>query len=339
MVGDVFTGQKKRIMVAPRLLSKTGKSHSMEQKLLFDVISIADLNDDKRLYPSNKEVEEYRKAAESPDFFDKLIGSFAPHLIGGELDAVKKGLILALIGGSKIDEKRTDINVGLFGDPAAGKSSLLKECQMITHKSIYTSGRGSSAAGLTIGMVKRADGTMIAQAGILPLCDQGVALIDEFDKMDEFDRAGMHEAMEQQSVSIAKAGINLTLPARTTVIVAANPKYGRWDEALSIMENINLPPALVSRFDLRFRILDKPDDLADARKAAHILSKFREEKSTVFTRLQLLALINHAKTLKPQISVEASTMLQKFYVMFRKKDTGDIRIDPRTLDSLTRLST
>ena len=247
--------------------------------------------------------------------------------------------MLSLIGGNKIEGSRGDINVLLLGDPSVAKSSLLKYCQSVIQKGIYTSGKGTIAAGLTIGMVKRPDGTMMAQPGILPLCNNGIALIDEFDKMDEKDRSGMHEAMEQQSVSIAKAGTSLTLPAQTTVIAAANPRYGKWKLEMSILENANLPPALMSRFDMKFRILDIPNEIMDQRKAAHILSKFNEEKVTMFSRLQILAIINYAKMLKPQMSKEANLELQKFYVRLRLKDTKDISIDTRQFESLIRLAT
>lgn len=338
MVGDTFSGQRKRIMAVPRLLSKNGKIQSVEQKLLFDIISMADLGEEKQLLPSNIQIEEYRTQAVNPDWFDKVIGSFAPHLIGNELVNVKKGLFLALIGATDVENGRSELNVFMGGDPSVAKSSLLKECQAISQKSMYTSGRGSSAAGLTIGMVKRPDGTMLPQAGVLPLCNGGVALIDELDKMNAEDRSALHEAMEQRSVSIAKAGNSITLPAKTAIIGAANPKMGKWQESLSIMENIDLPPPLVSRFDLKFRILDIPDEIADAKKAARVLAKFKGEQTTLFTRQQLLALINHARTLKPQLSENASTMLQKYYVMLRKKDTKDLVIDVRSLEALSRIA-
>lgn len=338
MLSDTFVGQKKRVMIIPRSVSKNTKIKNIESKILFDIISISDLEEEKKILPSNKEVEEYRKAAEDEGYFDKLIESFAPNVIGDEIKWVKKTLLLSLIGANKLEDGRGDINVLLLGDPSVAKSSMLKYCQSVTQKGIYTSGKGSSAAGLTIGMVKRPDGTMMAQPGILPLCNNGVALIDEFDKMDERDRSGMHEAMEQQSVSIAKAGTSLTLPAQTTVIAAANPKFGKWKQELTILENANLPPALMSRFDVKFRILDIPNEIMDQRKAAHVLSKFKEEKTTLFSRLQILALINYAKTLKPQISNEAGLELQKFYTRLRGKDTKDIVIDIRQLESLVRLS-
>lgn len=336
MLNETFVGQKKRMMIAPRILPP--KKGGTENKILFDVISIADLEEEKKILPSNKEIEEYRKSAENENYFDNLIDSFAPNVIGDEIKWVKKALMLALIGANKIEDSRGDINILLLGDPSVAKSSLLKYCQSVTQKGIYTSGKGSSAAGLTIGMVKRPDGTMMAQPGILPLCNNGVALIDEFDKMDEKDRSGMHEAMEQQSVSIAKAGTSLTLPAQTTVIAAANPKFGKWKLEMSILENADLPPALMSRFDVKFRILDTPNEIMDQRKSAHVLSKFSEEKTTIFSRLQILALINYAKTLRPRLSQEARNELQKFYVRLRSKDTKDISIDIRQLESLIRLS-
>lgn len=339
MVGDTFVGQKKRVMVMPRTIFNDKRDVKNQAKLYLDVISIADLEEEKRILPSNKEIEEYRIKAEAPDFFDKFVDSFAPNVIGEDLKPVKKILVLALIGANRMDDTRADINVIMVGDPSVAKSSLLKFCQEVAQKNIYTSGKGASAAGLTIGMVKRPDGTSIAQPGVLPLCHNGVALIDELDKMDAHDRSGLHEAMEQQTVSIAKAGIALTLPAQATVIAAANPKYGKWDINMPILENINLPPALMSRFDVKFRILDTPNELIDSRKAAHVLSKFKEEKVTLFSKLQILALINYAKTLKPRLSDEASTALQKFYTNLRKKDTRDIRIDIRQLESLARLAT
>lgn len=339
MLNDTFVGQKKRVMLVPRFSSKNQKIKATELKLLFDVISIADLEEEKKLLPTNKEIEEYRKSSEDEGFFDKIIESFAPNVIGDETKWVKKALLLSLIGGNGgIEDGRADINVLLLGDPSVAKSSLLKYCQSVVQKGIYTSGKGASAAGLTIGMVKRSDGTMMAQPGILPLCNNGVALIDEFDKMDERDRSGMHEAMEQQSVSIAKAGTSLTLPAQTTVIAAANPKFGKWDKYMSILENANLPPALMSRFDLKFRILDIPDELTDQRKAAHILAKHREEKVTMFSRLHILALINYAKTLRPRISDEASLEIQKIWVRLRIRNKSEISIDTRQLESLTRMA-
>jgi DNA replicative helicase MCM subunit Mcm2 (Cdc46/Mcm family) len=336
MLNETFVGQKKRVMIVPRILS--GKKGATESKILFDIISVADLEEEKKILPSNKEVEEYRKSAEIEGYFDKVIESFAPNVIGDEIKWVKKALMLALIGANKIEDSRGDINVLLLGDPSVAKSSMLKYCQSVVQKGIYTSGKGASAAGLTIGMVKRSDGTMMAQPGILPLCHNGVALIDEFDKMDDKDRSGMHEAMEQQSVSIAKAGTSLTLPAQATVIAAANPKYGKWKMEMPIMENANLPPALMSRFDIKFRILDIPNEIMDQKKAAHVMSKFREEKVTLFSRLQILAIINYAKTLRPRLSDEAGLELQKFYTRLRGKDTKDISIDIRQLESLIRLS-
>lgn len=340
MLNETFVGQKKRIMLVPRTQSKLQKGKSVEEKLLFDIISIADLEEEKKVLPTVDEIEDYRKQAQEPDFFDKLIDSFAPNVIGEDMKWVKKGLLLALIGSNRLEESRGDINVLLVGDPSVAKSSLLQFCLKITQKAIYTSGKGSSAAGLTIGMVKRHDGTMMAQPGILPLCHKGVALIDEFDKMNELDRSGMHEAMEQQTVSISKAGTSLTLPAQTTVIAAANPKFGRWNKNIPFQENVTFPDTLLTRFDLKYRILDSPHSLLDARKASTWGNMQQEEKAAKLSRWQLLALINHAKTLRPRLSEEADKLLTEIYVKLRARlENEDIRADPRTYWAISRLAT
>ena len=145
-----------------------------------------------------------------------------------------------LAGGFSLS-KRSDINILLVGDPSLAKSELLKECDNVSSKSMYTSGKGSSAAGLTIGLVKMDNGSFVAQAGVLPLCDGGHACIDEFDKMNSNDRSSMHEGMEQQTVSIAKAGFRMTLEAKTSILAAANPKYGKYDNSMSLIDNIDIP--------------------------------------------------------------------------------------------------
>lgn len=340
MVRETYVGQKKRVFITPRGLSKITKGKTSEKKLLFDVLSIADLEEEKKLFPSNKEIEEYRKSAQNPDYFNKMIESFAPNVIGESLKWVKKGLLLALIGGSRVDDGRGDINLLMVGDPSVAKSSLLEYCAEITQKAILTTGKGSSAAGLTIGMVKRHDGTMMAQPGILPLCHKGVALIDEFDKMNDIDRDGMHQAMEQQKVTISKAGTNLTLPAETTVIAASNPAFSRWNENLPFRENVKFPYTLLSRFDLKYLMLDTHDYNVDAIVGSKIFTKYGEVQSTFFSKLQFLSMINYAKTLRPRMSDEARDLLLVTWQNIRQKiKNEEIRADTRTLEGLIRLAT
>jgi len=338
MVDEVDVGQKKRLMIIPRRIF-TKSDIANQAKILLDVISVMPLDEEKRILPSISELEDYEEQIKKGGWFNKIIESFAPDLIGEELIPIKKALLLSLVGSYKTDEdERADINVLLLGDPSVAKSSLLKYCQGICHKVIYTSGKGSSAAGLTIGMVKRHDGTSIAQAGILPLCNNGVALIDELDKMDSKDRSGLHEAMEQQTCSIAKAGTNLTLSSQTTVIAAANPTFGRWDPDKPILDNTELTLPLLSRFDIKFRMLDTVNSVGDSKKANHILNKYKDSMNTIFSKIQILSIINHSRNLRPKLSDNAIEKLKKYYVSLRAKDTKDIRIDTRTLKSLARLT-
>jgi replicative DNA helicase Mcm len=224
------------------------------------------------------------------------------------------------------------------------KSELLKFGKKITQTSIYTSGKGTSAAGLTIGMVKMSDGTMIAQAGVLPLCSGGFAFIDEFDKMNKLDRSSMHEAMEQQTVSRAVAGINLTLPAKTSILAAANPKFGKYDANESLGENINVPPALLSRFDLIWLIKDKVDARLDLAKANHILDTYSDDvniEKPFLSPKELMSYINYVREAKPKLSGSTRREVLKIYEKMRelsKKDETALAIGTRQLEALIRLS-
>jgi len=302
---------------------------------------IEDLDDVKLLKPTEHELNKLKEDAKSPEFLDKVIASFAPHIYG--FKEIKKSLLLQLAGGVN-GNRRGDINVLLVGDPSMAKSELLKFGKKITQTSIYTSGKGTSAAGLTIGMVKLSDGTMIAQAGVLPLCSGGFAFIDEFDKMNKLDRSSMHEAMEQQTVSRAVAGINLTLPAKTSILAAANPKFGKYDPAESLGENINVPPALLSRFDLIWLIKDKVDLHVDMAKANHILNTYSDDvviEKPYMTPRQLMAYINLVRESKPKLSGEIRKEVLKIYEKMRqlsKEDESALAIGTRQLEALIRLS-
>jgi replicative DNA helicase Mcm len=287
-----------------------------------------------------------KSLAKNTDIYDRLVASFAPHIHGHEI--IKESILLLIVGstqrvladGAKI---RGDINIFLVGDPGTAKSEMLKFCARIAPRGLYTSGRGSTAAGLTAAVVRDKIGIMMLEAGAVVLGDQGLVCIDEFDKMKPEDRSALHEVMEQQSASIAKGGIVATLNARTSILAAANPMYGKYDPFKNITENVNLPIPLLTRFDLIFVVRDIPSKERDNRIARHILSLHRtsgaDTKSLIDVDI-LTKYLSYAKRIEPVITPEAEEKILEYYMKMRNVESeGMITVTPRQLEGLVRLAT
>ncbi len=299
---------------------------------------------------SEEEERQIKELAEDPKVYEKLINSIAPSIYGH--DRIKEAILLQMVGGVHKTRKdgimsRGDMHVLLVGDPGSGKSALLKRANIIAPKARYVSGKGVSGAGLTAAVVKDEflKGWSL-EAGAMVLASNGLCCIDELDKISPEDRSAMHEAMENQTVSISKANIQATLIARTTVLAAANPKFGRFDPYGIIADQIDLPPTLINRFDLIFTIKDLPDEKKDNMLAGHILNLHQTPKASeqdIDTTL-LKKFIGYAKRkISPKLTDGAVEEIKRYYLKMRASGGSEegiraIPISPRQLEALVRLS-
>ncbi len=295
---------------------------------------------------SEEDEEKIKTLAKDPDVYNKIINSTAPSIQGYR--EVKEAIALQLFGGAakELEDKtriRGDIHILIVGDPGIGKSQMLKYVSKLAPRGIYTSGKGTSGVGLTAAAVKDDLGGWSLEAGALVLGDRGNVCVDELDKMRSEDRSAIHEALEQQTISIAKAGIMATLNSRCAMLAAANPKFGRFDRYKSIAEQINLPSPILSRFDLIFVVEDKPNAERDKKLAAHILNIHQNAEIPFEIDPELLRkYIAYArKQVHPQLTDGAIEVLQEFYVGMRGSaddDDSPVPITARQLEALVRLS-
>ena len=357
--GILHSMQRRRGTFRLTAFAKTMDANSIEsQELAFEEVEV-----------TPEDEKEIIKVSKDPALYEKMTSSMAPTIYG--MDVEKEALVLQLFGGLAKEMPdgtriRGDIHALLVGDPGTAKSQILTYMSKLAPRSVYAGGKSSSAAGLTAAAVRDefGEGQWTLEAGALVLADMGVACIDEIDKMDDTDRSALHQAMEQQEISVAKAGINATLKSRCALLAAANPKLGRFDEFLPIHEQINMPPALLSRFDLIFSILDRPNRATDTDLATHILkthkagevnenitrakkSKYSKKQKDemmkivepIFDPEFLRKYVAYAKrNVFPVMTDEALEMLRSYYVDFRSSSEDSVTFTPRQLEAFVRLA-
>lgn len=299
-----------------------------------------------RIAISTEDEKQIRTIAAKPDAYEKLIASFAPHIYGHEV--IKEAILLLIVGSvsKKLEDgstRRGDINVLLVGDPGTAKSEMLKFTAKIAPRGLYTSGRGTTAAGLTAAVIRDKSGIYMLEAGAVVLGDLGLVCIDEFDKIKPEDRSALHEVMEQQTCSVAKGGIVATLNARTSILAAANPVYGKYDPYKNITENVNLPVPLLTRFDLIFIVRDLPEKEKDTLIASHILEIHRDAEHAAKPAIEIdlfSKYLTYAKGSEPLLTQEAIDIIRNYYMDMRKVESeGMITVTPRQLEGLVRLAT
>lgn len=298
---------------------------------------------------SEEEMEEILELSKDKNVYEKLVNSLAPTIYGH--DRIKEALVLQLFGGcrKKQDDgvqRRGDIHILLIGDPGSGKSQLLKRMSLVAPKSRFVSGKGASGAGLTAAVVR--DEFLrgwALEAGALVLANRGLVCIDELDKMSKEDTSAMHEALEQQQISISKANIQATLKSETTVLAAANPKFGRFDPYELISKQIDLPPTLINRFDLIFPVKDLPDQDRDERLASFVLNLHKgDSMDSPISNDLIKKYVGYAKrTCSPKLTEQALSEIKNYFVKMRnsggtEEKVQSIPISARQLEALVRLS-
>ncbi|RKZ37347.1 MAG: hypothetical protein DRQ41_13375 [Gammaproteobacteria bacterium] len=312
------------------------------ESFYLDVNSVELLEKDIRSIRITKEDErKIKELAKDPNIYDKLVKSIAPSILGH--DEIKLAIALQLFGGCPIETPdgriRGDIHILLVGDPSVAKSRLTRAVANIAPRAVLSTGLTSSGAGLTVSVMKDEGGRWNIEAGVLVLADKGLAVIDELEKMSKDDRRYILEALEQQTITVAKAGIHAVLNSRCSVLATANPKYGNFDRYTPVIDQINIESNLLSRFDLVFVLFDEPNESKDGKIAEFLLKGVSNSKPEIDTDLLRKYILYAKENVKNvELSDEAFELIKDFYVKLRSSTGDKITITARQLEGLRRLA-
>ncbi len=359
LVNKLMPGENAQITGIVRLMPPSKQKGRVSEALgsiysrYLEVLSITTMNRDfEEIKISAEEEIQIKNMSKDPKIYDILQNAVAPGIYGHE--RVKLAVVLQMFGGTKGKmmpggaKIRDDVHILLIGDPGSAKSRMLQYARDLVPKGIFVSGKSATGAGLTASAEKDelGDGGWTLKAGALVLASGGLACVDEFDKMDESERSSMHEAMESQTVSVAKAGIVATFRTKCSILAAANPKYGRFDKNRLPAEQFNITPTILSRFDLIFVIYDVLDRVRDSEMADAILSSHLNQKKVVANEGELdrdllrkyIAFMR--KNINPTLSKEASEKIKEYYVDLRVRgaQAGAVPITPRQIEGIIRLT-
>lgn len=340
LCGVVNAGFRTTINGTLRVVESKGKGLVVNTVVEANMIELGDQSfTDVQI--GDEDVEKIKSIAALPNVHEVLASSVAPSIYGHDL--VKTALVLQLFGGVTRTEKssriRGDVHVLLLGDPGIAKSQMLDYISLVSPRGVKAMGGQSTGAGLTCAAKQDGSGEWSLEGGALVLADGGMCCIDEFEKMEKEDRAAIHGAMEQQKIDVNKAGINATLMTRCSVLAAANPKSGRWDMFKNLSDQVDLPPSLLSRFDLIFILRDIPNGLVDDKIADHILEGASSSNDAIPIDLLRKYVAFARREVQPKRNKEANKIIKEFYLKLRGhgKD-GSVPITPRKLEDLKRLT-
>lgn len=345
LIFDAYSGQKKTITGVFRSMPQKGKSTS---KIVINVISMQSLDDDRMMLPDETKARQLETMAKKPNYVDILCESFAPEIKFRKME--KTAIMLSLVGSTKRDGKRNNINCLLSGNPGTSKSKMLKYIQKVKQKSGFVDGASATGAGITIALTTLPDGTKFPKAGVVSECSGSALAMDEIKLFPADDLGRLYEVMEYGEMHYNKAGFNQKVKADTTIIAGANPQSGYYVNALGMVKNLGLPPPLISRFDLKVNVLSESSELESQQISDHInlidsIGTDRYvERNSLLAASDMMLLVNHAQTFQTTLSADAQKMIDDFFKTMiylqtsEEQEDGAPKFDRRLYETIVRVA-